>query len=174
MGSVSHPFQVLAKKCPFPKYWNEKIETMPEKELKKLQEEKLRAQLKYVYEKCSFYHRRFKESGIYPDDIKTIEDLRKLPFLTKEDERRLQDKMRPGAELGEHQTVPIEQIVRIHSTSGTTGRPVYFGYTNHDLEVWTEGDCSKYLLYRCQAWRHCHVWLGLRDVCRRNPSVGST
>jgi phenylacetate-CoA ligase len=124
---------------PFPKYWNEKIETMPEKELKKLQEEKLRAQLKYVYEKCSFYHRRFKESGIYPDDIKTIEDLRKLPFLTKEDERRLQDKMRPGAELGEHQTVPIEQIVRIHSTSGTTGRPVYFGYTNHDLEVWTEG-----------------------------------
>jgi phenylacetate-CoA ligase len=123
----------------FPRYWNEKIETMPDRELKELQERKLRAQLKYVYDRCSFYRQRFKEHNIHPDDIKNIEDLRKLPFITKEDERRLQDKTRRGMELGEHQIVPTDQIVRVHSTSGTTGRPVYFGFTRHDLEVWTEG-----------------------------------
>jgi len=121
------------------RYWNKKIETMNPEELKKLQEKKLRNQIRYVYDNSIYYHRKFREWGIRPDDIKTLDDLKKIPFTTKEEERATQDNTGKGMELGENQCVRTQDIIRIHSSSGTTGRPVYFGLTRHDIEVWTEG-----------------------------------
>ena len=87
----------------YPKYWNEKIETMPPKELKRLQEKKLRAQIEYVYSKSQFYHELFRKNNLHPSDIKTIEDLQKIPFTDKEDLRKSQEK----SPLGLHACVPL-------------------------------------------------------------------
>ncbi len=97
-----------------------------------------------MYENPPFYRRKFKEAGITPIDIKSIEDLRKIPFTMKEDERKMQESVVKGMELGEHQCVQTKDIVRIHSSSGTTGKPVYFGLTHHDLSTWIEGMCRAF------------------------------
>ncbi len=116
------------------RYYQPEIETMPVDELKKLQSEKLVRQVKHVYENVPYYRNLMDEKGVTPDDIKGIEDLHKLPFLTKAD---LRDAY-PYGLLAK----PLSDCVRIHSTSGTTGRRVVAFYTQHDIDLW-EDCCAR-------------------------------
>ncbi|MBM3157586.1 MAG: phenylacetate--CoA ligase [Chloroflexi bacterium] len=105
-------------------------EKMSRKQLEKLQLERLQARVKDVYEKVPFYRRVFKGKGVTPDDIKTMADLKKLPFTSKIDFR---DNYPYGL-----MTVPLEKVVRIHSSSGTTGKPIIAPYTEADVDMWSE------------------------------------
>ena len=106
------------------------IESMPREALEKLQLERLRDRVGYVYERVPFYQRVFKEKGITPDNIQSLSDLTKLPFTSKIDFR---DNYPFGLTA-----VPIEEVVRIHSSSGTTGKPIIAPYTQGDLDTWAE------------------------------------
>ncbi|MBW1698793.1 MAG: phenylacetate--CoA ligase [Deltaproteobacteria bacterium] len=110
--------------------WNDKFECMPVEKLKKFQLEKLRETLDWVLKKVPFYRKRLKESGIAPADIKTLDDIAKLPFTVKDD---LRDNY-PFKLCA----VPLKKVVRIHASSGTTGKPITGPYTAEDLEQWTE------------------------------------
>ncbi|MDN5325627.1 MAG: phenylacetate-CoA ligase [Moorella sp. (in: firmicutes)] len=111
-------------------YWNERYECMPEAELQELQLERLQATVKRVFFDVPFYRRAFQEIGLEPGDIKSLDDLQRLPFTTKQD---LRDNYPYGMFA-----VPMSEIVRIHSSSGTTGKPTVVGYTRHDIDVWSE------------------------------------
>ncbi len=111
-------------------YWNKSAETMPRDELKKLQEKKLRALAKYVYDKVPMYNKEFKEMKLKPDDIKSLSDIVKLPLTKKTD---LRDNY--PFDLN---AVPMDQIIRIHASSGTTGKPTVVSYTRKDIDDWTE------------------------------------
>jgi len=119
----------------WPEYHNEKMETLAKKRLKALQENKLKKQLKYVWAKSPFYQKKFREAGLSPKDFRSLEDLRKFPFTTKEALRGSQAQYPP---LGDHVAAPMEKIIRIHSSSGTTGVPSFVGITKHDQRVWTD------------------------------------
>jgi len=103
---------------------------MPKKDLKELQERKLRSIVRYAYEYSPFYRWKFKEHGIDPWDIRGINDLQKLPFTKKQD-------LRDNYPFGMF-AVPLSQIVRFHASSGTTGKPTVVGYTQNDIDVWVE------------------------------------
>ena len=107
-----------------------KEETMSRAEIEAVQLERLQETVTRVYEKVLPYRRKMEEAGIKPEDIKTLEDLAKLPFVTKQD-------MRDNYPFGLF-AVPKEELVRIHASSGTTGKPTVVGYTKKDLDVWTE------------------------------------
>lgn len=111
-------------------YWDEKAETMSLKELKRLQLKKLKHLLRYVCANNRFYKRRFKDAGVKPEDIKTLEDIGKIPPLTK-------DELRNYYPLG-LTCISTDEILEIHASSGTTGKPVVAPYTKKDLEIWTE------------------------------------
>ena len=115
-------------------YYQPEIETMPLEQLRALQDERLVAQVRHVYDNVEFYRERMQETGVAPEDIKGVEDLHKLPFITKDD---LRDQY-PYGLVG----VPLSECVRIQSTSGTTGRRVVAFYTQEDLEVW-EDCCAR-------------------------------
>ena len=117
------------------RFHNETIETMEPEVLGILQEEKLRKQIQYVCKKSKFYQRKFKEAGLVPEDIHSIEDLKKVPFTTKDELRESQEKDPP---LGSHAAAIMKKIIRIHSSSGTTGNPSFIGITHYDQKVWTE------------------------------------
>lgn len=112
------------------KYYQQGIETMELEEMKKLQSEKLVKQVKHVYENVPYYRDLMDEKGVKPEDIKGIDDIHKLPFLTKAD---LRDAY-PYGLLAK----PLEECVRIQSTSGTTGRRVVAFYTQNDVDLWEE------------------------------------
>lgn len=116
------------------RYYQKEIETMPVEELKKLQSEKLVKQVKHVYENVPYYRAMMDEKGVKPEDIHGIEDLHKLPFLTKAD---LRDAY-PYGLLAK----PLKDCVRIQSTSGTTGRRVVAFYTQKDIDLW-EDCCAR-------------------------------
>lgn len=116
-------------------FLNEKMETMGQQELLSLQEKKLASQLDYVWERSPFYREKFKELGIERGDIKGLEDLPRLPFTEKDELRKSQEEHPP---LGLQCAVPMDDIIRIHSSSGTTGVPTFVGITGHDREVWTD------------------------------------
>ena len=118
------------------KYYQKEIETMPLDEMRALQSEKLVKQVKHVYENVKYYRDLMDAKGVTPDDIKGIEDLYKLPFLTKSD---LRDAY-PYGLLG----TDLKNCVRIHSTSGTTGRRVVAFYTQNDIDLW-EDCCARAL-----------------------------
>ena len=115
---------------PMAKYYQPEIETASFEEMKALQSEKLVKQVKRVYENVEYYRNLMDEKGVTPDDIKSIDDLYKLPFLTKAD---LRDAY-PYGLLG----TDLKNCVRIHSTSGTTGRRVVAFYTKNDIELWDD------------------------------------
>jgi phenylacetate-CoA ligase len=117
------------------KFHNKTIETMTPGRLCSLQEEKLRKQIRYVYRNSKFYQDKFKEAGLTSNDIRSVEDLRKVPFTTKDELRESQEKYPP---LGSHAAVTMEKIIRIHSSSGTTGNPSFVGITRRDQQVWTQ------------------------------------
>ena len=115
-------------------YYQKEIETMPVEEIKKLQSEKLVKQVKHVYENVPYYRDLMDKKGVTPDDVKGIDDLHKLPFLTKAD---LRDAY-PYGLLAK----PLDECVRIHSTSGTTGKRVVAFYTQNDVDLW-EDCCAR-------------------------------
>ena len=116
-------------------FWNREIETLPEKELKKLQLERLKKVVEVVYNKVPHYRKKFEEAGVRPSDIKTLEDIVKLPFTTKED--LFMDY--PYGLLA----VPKEEVIRLHTSSGTTGKPKAIFFTKKDIDFGAE------LIARC-------------------------
>jgi len=108
-------------------FWDEKYETLPKKDLGRLQLKRLKKTLVQV-QNVDFYRRLFKDAGIRPEDIKSLDDVRKLPFTRKQD-------LRNGYPFGFF-AVPLTKVVRIHTTSGTTGKPTVVGYTKKDLRTW--------------------------------------
>jgi phenylacetate-CoA ligase len=110
--------------------WNEKNETMPREELETVQLRRLKAQVERVYATVPYYRQKMDEAGVAPGDIKTLQDIRHLPFTTKEDLRR-------NYPFGLF-TVPLDRVVRIHASSGTTGQPTVVGYTKRDIRMWAE------------------------------------
>lgn len=115
-------------------YWNKEIECMSREDMKKLQDERLVAQVKHVYENVPYYKNLMDKKGVTPDDIKSTDDLHKLPFLTKSDLREAY----PYGLLAK----PLSECVRIHSTSGTTGKRVVSFYTQNDIDLW-EDCCAR-------------------------------
>ena len=107
-----------------------KIETLPREEIEKLQLERLQETVARVYANVAPYRNKMDDAGVKPEDIKSLSDLSKLPFVTKQD-------MRDNYPFGLF-AVPKDKLVRIHASSGTTGKPTVVGYTQGDLESWTE------------------------------------
>ena len=136
------------------KYWDEKFETMPEEEMKKFQLEHLKKTLKWVYEKIPFYKKKFDEKGVKPEDLKNLKDLYKFPFTVKTD---LRDNYPFGL-----CAVPLADVVRIHASSGTTGKPITGPYTANDLEQWTE----------CMARSLFSHGVRSNDICQNSYGMG--
>ncbi|MBO4395293.1 MAG: phenylacetate--CoA ligase [Eubacterium sp.] len=111
-------------------YFQREIETASRDEIVSLQNERIVKQVQYVYDNVPYYRNRMEHKGVRPEDIKSIEDIHKLPFLTKDDLREAY----PYGLLAR----PLEDCVRIHSTSGTTGRRVVAFYTQNDLDLWAD------------------------------------
>ncbi len=114
------------------KYYQKEFECMDEVELKKLQSERLIKNFRHVYENVEYYRKRCQDAGVSPDDIKSLDDLDKIPFTCKDD-------LRATYPYGLF-AVPRKDVVRIHASSGTTGKPIVVGYTKDDLDIWE--DCS--------------------------------
>ncbi len=110
--------------------WNKNKECMSREEMRNLQGKRLHKLVNYVYHHTPFYREKMQQMDITPDDIRSIDDIMKLPFTTKQD---LRDNYPIGLQAATQQ-----EIVRIHASSGTTGNPTIVGYTRRDLEVWSE------------------------------------
>lgn len=130
------------------RYYQPEIETASPEQLKAWQDERLVKQVKHVWDNVPLYRAKMEEAGITPDDIKGTEDLHKLPFVTKDDLREGY----PYGLLG----MPLSECVRIHSTSGTTGKRVMAYYTQHDIDLWD--DCCARALTAAGATKE--------DVCQ--------
>ena len=109
--------------------WNE-AETLSREELKKLQLERMKKLIEWVYYRVPFYKKRLDDAGVTPDNFNSLEDIQKIPFTTKDD---LRDNY-PFGLFAE----PLENVVRIHASSGTTGKPTVVGYTKEDINTWAE------------------------------------
>lgn len=107
----------------------------PQSNIKKIQSEKLQKQMDYIFKNSPFYQKKYHEAGIKRSDIQTLTDLQKLPFTYKDEIRQSQIEQPP---FGLHAAAKMEDVIRVHSSSGTTGRPTYTGITRHDYDVWTE------------------------------------
>ena len=110
--------------------WNEEIECMSSIEMRKLQSERLKELVNKVYQNVEFYRKKMDEKGVRPSDIRSIDDISKLPFTNKTD-------LRDNYPFGLF-AAPMKEIVRIHASSGTTGKPTTVGYTKKDIENWQE------------------------------------
>ncbi len=110
--------------------WNSDIECADRQQLYEIQSGRLTAMIHRIYDNVPFYHNKLKEAGIEPGDIRSVDQLKYLPFTTKTD-------LRDNYPFGLF-TVPQSEIVRIHASSGTTGKPTVVGYTQQDLEIWAE------------------------------------
>ena len=119
------------------RYYQPEIETASQEQIKSWQDERLVNQVKHVWDNVPYYRKKMEEKGVTPDDIKGISDLHKLPFVTKDDLREAY----PYGLLGK----PLKECVRIHSTSGTTGKRVMAFYTQHDIDLW-EDCCARALV----------------------------
>lgn len=130
------------------RYFQKEIECAPVEEIKALQNEKIVKQVKHVYENVPYYRSLMDAKGVKPEDIRSTDDIKKLPFLSKEDLRETY----PYGLLG----APLSECVRIHSTSGTTGKRVVAFYTQDDIDLWD--DCCARALVAAGATKE--------DVCQ--------
>jgi phenylacetate-CoA ligase len=110
--------------------YNEEYETMPREALEAIQLRRLQTTVARVYNTVPYYKKRFDEVGIKVDDVRSLADLRRLPFTYK-------DNLRDNYPFGMF-TVPMDDVVRIHASSGTTGKPTVVGYTARDIQTWSE------------------------------------
>jgi phenylacetate-CoA ligase len=115
--------------------YNEDFETLPREVLETLQLKRLKQAIQKVYHTVGFYRRAFDEAGVQPDDLKSLDDLKRFPFTTKQD-------LRENYPFGMF-AVPMSSVVRLHASSGTTGRATVVGYTKRDIDTWSE------LMARC-------------------------
>ena len=111
-------------------FWQKDAETMPRAQIKELQLKKLQHTVKWCYDRVPYYHKIMEENKVTPDQIKTLEDVRRLPFTTKAD-------LRDNYPFGLF-AVPKKEIVEIHASSGTTGKPIVGGYTRRDMDMWSD------------------------------------
>lgn len=111
-------------------FFQPEIETMQREDIRALQLEKLQKQVAYVYEHVAWYREKMDASGVHPSDIATLEDVRKLPFT---DKTALRDTFPYGLFA-----VPLDQVIELHASSGTTGKPIVVGYNRHDMDVWSD------------------------------------
>lgn len=111
-------------------FFQKDLETMPRDKIREIQLERLKWVVRYCYENVPFYHKRLDEAGVSPDKIKTLSDVQYIPFTTKEDIRDTY----PYGLFAQ----PLKNIVRIHASSGTTGKPTVVGYTRKDLDTWSD------------------------------------
>ena len=111
-------------------FFQKDIQMMSRSDIEADQLAKLKKLVKYCYDNSPFYHKRFDENGISPDDIKSLKDIERIPFTTKAD---LRDNYPFGV-----MAVPMKKIVRLHASSGTTGKPTVVGYTANDLDAWSD------------------------------------
>jgi len=134
------------------KYYQPEIETMPYDELRALQNERLVKQVRHVWDNVPYYRQKMEEKGVTPEDIQSVDDLYKLPFLCKDDLREAYPYGLKGA--------PLSDCVRIHSTSGTTGKRVVAFYTQKDIDLWD--DCCARALVAAGATKDdvCHIAYG--------------
>lgn len=109
-------------------YYNPEVETASREELDRIQTERLKEQVKHVYDNVPLYRERMDKAGVKPEDIQTLDDIRKLPFTSKQD---LRDTYPYGMFA-----VPMSEVTRIHASSGTTGKQIVVGYTDGDLDIW--------------------------------------
>lgn len=119
------------------------IETVPWDEINRRHQEQLVDQLHYLQKNSEYYQSKFAEWNVDAESISTLEEFREIPFTTKDDQRQNQTDPSPDQPLGSHQAVPTEDLNRTISSSGTTGKPTYFGLTEADREHWNE------VLQRC-------------------------
>ena len=110
--------------------WNEEIECMSREDIFELQLKKLQSTVKRAFDKIPFYTKKYTDANVFPEDIETLEDIEKLPFLTKDD-------LRACYPFGMF-AVDQKEIIEVHSSSGTTGKPVVSGYTQKDINNWGE------------------------------------
>ncbi len=110
--------------------YNDEMETLPREALEALQLKRLQNTVERVYNLVPFYRRKFEEAKVKPEDIKSLDDLKRLPFTTKQD-------LRDNYPFGLF-TIPLEQVVRVHASSGTTGKPTVVGYSKRDVDVWSD------------------------------------
>ncbi len=111
-------------------YWNEASECRSRDELEALQLARLQGLVERVYRQVPFYREKLEQAAVRPEDIRSLEDLRKIPFTTKAD-------LRDNYPFGLF-AVPMDQIIRLHASTGTTGKPTVVGYTRNDIEIWSE------------------------------------
>ena len=112
------------------RYWQEEIECASREQITQWQNERLVKTVKHVYDNVELYRKRMDEAGVKPDDIKSIDDLKKLPFTYKQD---LRDEYPYGLFA-----TPLKDVVRLHASSGTTGKQIVVGYTRNDLDIWDD------------------------------------
>jgi len=111
-------------------YFNREMETMPVQKLKELQLERLKWAVRHAYENNAFYRKKYDTADFHPDQIRSLDDIRRIPFLTKQD-------MRDNYPFGLF-AVPLDKVVRVHASSGTTGNATVVGYTKKDVEIFAE------------------------------------
>jgi phenylacetate-CoA ligase len=136
------------------KYWSEKFETMPQEEMGKFQLDRLKRALQWVYERVPFYKSKFDEKGVRPEDLHSLEDLSRFPFTDRND---LRDNYPFGL-----CAVPTTDWIRIHASSGTTGKPITGVYTANDLGHWTE----------CMARNLWAAGVRSNDICQNAYGMG--
>ena len=112
------------------KFWNEQMETASREQLNQIQLERLQKTVKHVYDNVPLYRERMDAAGVRPEDVKTLDDITRLPFTSKQD---LRDTYPYGMFA-----VPMDDVVRLHASSGTTGKQIVVGYTENDLDIWNE------------------------------------
>jgi phenylacetate-CoA ligase len=111
-------------------YFDPEIETAPREDIRRIQLEKLRHQVAWAFERVPWYKERFRDLEVKPEDIRSLEDVRRLPFT---DKQVLRDTYPFGL-----CAVPLDDVVRLHSSSGTTGKPIVIGYSRRDLDAWSD------------------------------------
>ena len=121
-----------SRKIPMPhkNCFDPAIETASREQIRRIQLEKLQKQAAWAYDRIPWYRERFRELGIKPEDVRALEDVRLLPFTDKQ-------ALRETYPFGLC-AVPLDDVVRLHASSGTTGKPIVIGYSRHDLEVWSD------------------------------------
>ncbi len=124
------------------KFWNEKAEALPLEEIRKLQFRKLKKQMKYIYESSEFYRKRFDEFAIRPEEVRNLDEFRNLPIfiISKDEHRNCQEESlrRFGHPFGTFLCAPLEDVIGVSATSGTTGLPTFHCFTKHDIKVTNE------------------------------------
>ncbi|MDO5606466.1 MAG: AMP-binding protein, partial [Paracoccus sp. (in: a-proteobacteria)] len=128
------------------------IEIASRDEIAALQFHRMKRSLKHAYENSPFYRQRFDAHGIHPEELRTLADLAKFPFTTKQD-------LRDSYPFGMF-AVPRDQLVRVHGSSGTTGKPTVVGYTKHDIDVWADVVARSIRASGGRAGDLCHVAYG--------------